>query len=48
MLQIYGVFKDKFTLTYKQRVLLNTTSKVSSRHSEVGVMTRVPAERTRV
>jgi len=48
MLQSYGVLRDKFTLTYKQAVLLTTTSTVTSRNSEVGVMNRVPAERTRV
>jgi len=48
MLQNYGVFRDKFTLTYKQAVLLTTTSIVTSRNSEVGLMNRVPAEGTRV
>ena len=48
MRQNYGVFGDKFTLTYKQTVLVTTASTVTSRNNEVGVMTRVPAERTRV
>jgi len=48
MLQNYNVFRDKFTLTYEQSVLLTTTSIVTSRNSEVVVMNRVPAERTRV
>jgi hypothetical protein len=47
-LKNYGVFGDKFTLTYEQAVLLATTSTVTSRNSEVGIMNRVPAERTRV
>ena len=48
MLQNYGVVRDKRTLKNKQAVLLTTTSAVTSRNSEVGVMNRVPAERTRV
>jgi hypothetical protein len=48
MLQNYVVFRDKFTLTYKQAVLLTTTSTVTSRNSEVRVVNSVPAERTRV
>jgi len=48
LLQNYDVFRDKFTLTYKQSVLLTTTSIVTSRNSEVGIMNGVAAELTRV
>jgi len=48
MLQNYAVFTDKFTLTYKQAVLLTTSSIVTSQNSEVGVTNRVTAERSRV